>query len=90
MTEETTTGKPAAKKPDGPQFGQPLTRKEREVLGLRAEGLTQREVAERLFITPRTVAFHCANAYVKLGVHNLLTAMKALGEQSREENKRKN
>ena len=66
------------KKPDGPQFGQPLTRREREVLDLRAEGLTGAEVATRLFIAPRTVGYHSANAYVKLGVHNLLAAMQVL------------
>ena len=73
------------KKSDDPQLGQPLTRREREILELRAEGLTAVEVATRLFIAPRTVSFHSANAYVKLGVHTLLAALQAMGKPLREE-----
>ena len=45
-----------------------LTRREREVARLAAEGCSAREMAERLFIGERTVETHLANAYAKLGV----------------------
>ena len=48
----------------------PLTRREREVLPLIAEGHTSREIAERLEISRRTVDQHRANILRKLGVPN--------------------
>ena len=46
----------------------PLTPREREVALLVADGLTSKEVAERLFLSPRTVSNHLQNAYTKLGI----------------------
>lgn len=48
----------------------PLTEREREVLRLIAEGLTSKEIAARLDISPYTVERHRANAMGKLGLHN--------------------
>ena len=45
-----------------------LTRKEVEVLRLLREGLTNREIAARLFISPRTAQTHVQHIYAKLGV----------------------
>jgi DNA-binding response OmpR family regulator len=45
-----------------------LTPREQEVLGLLAEGLEQDEIANRLFITPKTVAKHLERILGKLGV----------------------
>src|SRR2546421_3079774 len=45
-----------------------LTRREQEVLRLVAEGHTDREVAEILVISPRTVNRHLSNVFVKLDV----------------------
>jgi DNA-binding NarL/FixJ family response regulator len=47
-----------------------LTAREREVLQLTAEGLTGNDVAERLFISPRTVESHRANMMRKFGLRN--------------------
>lgn len=46
----------------------PLTKREREIAMLAAEGLTSREIAERLFVSVRTVDNHLARVYDKLGV----------------------
>jgi DNA-binding CsgD family transcriptional regulator len=45
-----------------------LTPTERDVVRLVAEGLTNKEVAGRLFISPRTVQTHLTHIYTKLGV----------------------
>ncbi|MDQ3758122.1 MAG: response regulator transcription factor [Actinomycetota bacterium] len=45
-----------------------LTRKEVEVLARLAGGLSNREIAEALYITPATVKTHLAHIYAKLGV----------------------
>lgn len=50
---------------------QGLSSREREVLGALAEGLTNKEIGERLFISPRTVDTHRTNVMKKLNVHNL-------------------
>jgi DNA-binding CsgD family transcriptional regulator len=47
-----------------------LTPREREVLVLIAEGRTDRQIAEALFISPRTVAMHVSSILAKLGVTN--------------------
>jgi DNA-binding NarL/FixJ family response regulator len=46
-----------------------LTPREAEVLGLLAGGLSDREIAGELQLSPRTVGRHVENAYRKLGVH---------------------
>ena len=46
---------------------EPLTAREREVLHLIAEGLSDREIAGRLVISPHTVHRHVANVRTKLG-----------------------
>lgn len=45
-----------------------LTPREREVALTAAEGLATRDVAERLYLSPRTVEHHLSAAYRKLGV----------------------
>jgi DNA-binding NarL/FixJ family response regulator len=45
-----------------------LTTREREVLGLVAEGLTNRRIAETLFISESTAGVHVSNILGKLGV----------------------
>jgi DNA-binding CsgD family transcriptional regulator/predicted ATPase len=48
--------------------GPALSKREREVAQLAADGLTSREIGERLFVSPRTAENHLQRAYVKLGV----------------------
>jgi DNA-binding CsgD family transcriptional regulator len=47
-----------------------LTRREREVLALLAQRLTDAEIAESLFISPRTASTHVARVLAKLGAAN--------------------
>jgi DNA-binding NarL/FixJ family response regulator len=48
----------------------PLSAREREVLTLIASGATNREIAERLYLSPHTVKEHASSLYRKLGVKN--------------------
>lgn len=54
------------------RWGEPvvLTRREREVLALLCQHLTNPEIAERLFVGTRTVDSHVANILAKLGAAN--------------------
>lgn len=45
-----------------------LTRREREVLALLGEGLSNRQIADRLYITPKTAEHHVANVLAKTGL----------------------
>jgi DNA-binding NarL/FixJ family response regulator len=47
-----------------------LSVREREVLGLMAEGLTNAGIAERLFLTERTVESHTRSVFMKLGLQS--------------------
>jgi LuxR family maltose regulon positive regulatory protein len=61
---------------------EPLSERELEVLQLIAEGLTNPEIASRLFLALNTVKTHSSNIYSKLGVHSRTQAVaraRALG-----------
>jgi DNA-binding CsgD family transcriptional regulator len=47
-----------------------VTSREMDVLRLIADGLTNREIADRLFLSPRTVETHVANLLAKAGARN--------------------
>jgi DNA-binding CsgD family transcriptional regulator len=51
-----------------------LSNREREVLALIAEGRTNREIGERLFISQKTVGVHVGNILAKLGVSGRVEA----------------
>jgi DNA-binding CsgD family transcriptional regulator len=47
-----------------------LTASERRVAALAADGQTNRDIAQGLFVTPKTVEVHLSNAYRKLGIRS--------------------
>ncbi|HNO68619.1 MAG TPA: response regulator transcription factor, partial [Pseudomonadota bacterium] len=62
---------PAASLPDAPEDDlERLTPREREVLQLVAEGQTNRQIASRLGLSPKTVDSHRTNLMRKLGLHD--------------------
>jgi excisionase family DNA binding protein len=61
-------GLQAGSKPAGPGTHTGMTRREREVLRLLVARRTDREIAEALFLSPRTVSSHVAAILGKLGV----------------------
>jgi LuxR family maltose regulon positive regulatory protein len=54
---------------------EPLSERELEVLQLIAQGLTNREIGDRLFLSLNTVKAHTRNIYGKLGVHSRMQAV---------------
>jgi DNA-binding NarL/FixJ family response regulator len=59
-----------------------LTQREREMLGLVAEGLTNAQIARTLWVAESTVAKHLEQAYAKLGVHSRTAAVTRLRKLS--------
>jgi DNA-binding CsgD family transcriptional regulator len=60
----------AAAQPAAPGDVLGLTPREREVLALVAQGRTNRQIAEALFISDKTASVHVSNILAKLGVAN--------------------
>ena len=62
---------PARTRPPGrPADGPRLTDSELTIARLVAQGLTNREVASRLFLSPHTVSMHLRNAFAKLRINS--------------------
>lgn len=65
-----------------PTLGRDFTEREREVLALLAQGLSNPQIAERLFVSSATVKFHISGVFAKLGVATRAEAI-ALAYQKR-------
>jgi DNA-binding NarL/FixJ family response regulator len=63
---------------DGPESD--LTAREREVIGLLAHGLTNREIGTRMFVSESTAKFHVHNVMRKLGVRRRAEVAYAAGK----------
>ena len=53
-----------------PESPEALTDRETEVLRLLADGLSNAEIAQRLYLSPNTLKAHTQNIYSKLDVHS--------------------
>jgi len=62
-----------------PEAAVPLTGREREIAMLAAEGMASKDIAERLYLSVRTVDNHLQHAYAKLGVSSRAGLARALG-----------
>jgi DNA-binding CsgD family transcriptional regulator len=67
LEEPLDTTAPSAA-PPSPAASLGLTRREVEVLALVAEGRTNRQIGQALFITPKTASVHVSRILAKLGV----------------------
>lgn len=68
-------------------YGQSLSPREKEIAVLAAAGHTNKEIAERLFLSPATVSSHLVRAMNKLGVHTRAALSNAqLSEAARSKN----
>jgi non-specific serine/threonine protein kinase len=74
--EESSTTTPSST----PEHPAGLTSREVEVLGLVATGMTNAQVAQRLFLSPRTVQRHLNSIYRKLGVSSRAAATRFASE----------
>ncbi|WP_425558473.1 response regulator transcription factor [Kribbella ginsengisoli] len=57
-----------------------LTAQELQIARLAASGLTNKQIAARLFLSPRTVSGHLHRAFPKLGIATRAALRYALGE----------
>ena len=57
-----------------------ITRRELEILGLIARGMSNREIAAQLFVSENTVKTHCSRAFDKLGARRRTQAVQ-LGKE---------
>jgi DNA-binding NarL/FixJ family response regulator len=65
----------AVKPAPPPEKASLLTVREREILQLLADGLGQKQIAARLFLSPKTVGSHVERIYKKLGVNSRSQAL---------------
>ena len=70
MNQNLGKGKPAEKEPMTKEFAEELTGREQEICTLMVEGLTNRQIADRLYISEGTVKNYISNIYDKTGIHD--------------------
>ena len=67
-TELRACGIAVADRPGEPDVLGELTPQQRQIVRLASDGLTNRQIGDRLFLSPRTVSSHLYRSYPKLGV----------------------
>ncbi|MFF4310742.1 AAA family ATPase [Streptomyces sp. NPDC001507] len=77
-TELLATGETARRRTEETRFD--LTPRERQVAAMAATGLTNGEIATRLFVTPSTVEFHLNKVFRKLGITSRRQIPRRIGE----------
>jgi DNA-binding CsgD family transcriptional regulator len=68
--ELAATGETVRKRPGDDGLGSDLTVREAQIARLAADGLSNREIGEQLFISHRTVGYHLGRVFAKLDVAN--------------------
>jgi DNA-binding CsgD family transcriptional regulator len=68
--ELAVTGETSRKRPGDKGLGSDLTVREAQIARLAADGLSNREIGEQLFISHRTVGYHLGRVFSKLDVSN--------------------
>lgn len=63
-----------------------LSEREQEIAGFLLQGMNNKEIAARMFLSPNTVKVHASNLYRKLGVSNRLQAVQVLSGEHIEQN----
>ncbi|ETK36707.1 helix-turn-helix transcriptional regulator [Microbispora sp. ATCC PTA-5024] len=69
------------RQPAGPLSA--LTTRERQIADLAADGLTNQQIAERLYLSPKTVEAHLSRTFAKLGVQSRVTLSQHLAADAR-------
>ena len=85
LTHDADTVSSASNGPDERNKLGVLTRREREVLAALSDGLTNREIGERLFISQRTVGVHVGHIFDKLQVRTRVQASRMLVTATRDD-----
>ena len=65
----------------GAELPEQLTRREAEIAQLAAQGMRDKDIADELVLSVRTVESHLATAYRKLGIASRRELVEALGNQ---------
>jgi DNA-binding CsgD family transcriptional regulator len=77
------TGAPVAAA-TAPSPASELTPQERQIAELAAQGLTNRDIATRLYLSPRTVGYHLHKIFPKLGIRARAQLRDALSQDPRQ------
>jgi LuxR family maltose regulon positive regulatory protein len=64
----------------GPHASEPLSEREKEILRFLCQGIPNKEMASRLFVSENTIKFHLKNIYAKLDARNRSQAINAARE----------
>ncbi len=67
--------KPEAKSSSETEWLEPLTDREAEILQLIGQGLSNKEISDRLYLSTNTIKTHLRNIFGKLGVNNRIQAV---------------
>jgi DNA-binding NarL/FixJ family response regulator len=57
-----------------------LSERERQIARLAADGATNREIAARVFLSPKTIEKHLSSVYLKLGVRSRAQLTRLVGD----------